>query len=143
MTTPTATPKYIYKILPSTPSPPLPLPEALPVSALDARDKFIHMSTSRQILGTLQNFFSRESHVFILRVPYDRVAQFVKWEDASGKEPDEEGGAWDCEEKAGYFPHIHGNGMRLGREETDQVGKWEKDDTWTTASWPFDEDIPQ
>jgi len=73
MTEPTPNPKYIYKILPSSAPPSSPLPEALPLSALDEGDGFLHMSTSHQILGTLSNFFSNETHVWILRIPYERV----------------------------------------------------------------------
>jgi uncharacterized protein (DUF952 family) len=83
------TPKYIYKILPSTPPPPSPLPLALPVSALDARDNFIHLSTSRQVIGTLRNFFAKEDYVWMLRIPYTEVEKWIKWEDSVGKGPDE------------------------------------------------------
>lgn len=73
MTAPTPPPKYIYKILPSNPAPPSPLPEALPISSLDARDGFLHMSTSTQILGTLRNFFANADAVYILRILYEDV----------------------------------------------------------------------
>ena len=89
MATSFITPKYIYKILPSNPPPPSPLPEALPVSALDARDNFIHLSTSRQVIGTLRNFFTNEDHVWMLRIPYERVEKWIKWENSVGKGPDE------------------------------------------------------
>jgi len=126
MTTPTPLPKYIYKILPSSPLPPSPLPISLPVSDLDKRDNFVHLSTSSQILGTLRNFFSKDSHVHILRIPYERVSKYIIWEDAKGKQPDEPGGCWDIEGKMGYFPHVHGNGLRIGREEVDEVGVWKR-----------------
>ena len=83
------TPKYIYKILPPTPPPPSPLPLALPVSALDARDNFIHLSTSRQVIGTLRNFFANEDYVWMLRIPYTQVEKWIKWENSVGKGPDE------------------------------------------------------
>lgn len=83
------TPKYIYKILPPNPPPPSPLPLSLPVSALDARDNFIHLSTSRQVIGTLRNFFGNDEYVWMLRIPYDRVAKWIKWENSVGKCPDE------------------------------------------------------
>lgn len=84
MTTPTPLPKYIYKILPPSPPPSLPLPLALPVSDLDKRDNFIHLSTSAQILGTLRNFFRDEEHVYILRIPYEGVSRYIIWEDTKG-----------------------------------------------------------
>jgi hypothetical protein len=44
----------------------------------------------------------------------------------------------------GYFPHIHGNGLKLGQEEVEAVGKWEKGiDGWGPAGWPFEEDTPK
>ncbi|TVY44266.1 hypothetical protein LOCC1_G006807, partial [Lachnellula occidentalis] len=92
MSTHSQPPKYIYKILPPSPTPPSPLPTSLPLSDLDARDSFIHMSTSSQILGTLDNFFSSTPHVYILRVPYAEVESRVKWEMAVGKKPEEKGG---------------------------------------------------
>jgi uncharacterized protein (DUF952 family) len=82
-------PKYIYKILPPNSPPPSPLPLALPVSALDARDNFIHMSTSRQVIGTLRNFFKGEDYVWMLRIPYARVEEWIKWENSVGKGPEE------------------------------------------------------
>lgn len=89
MSTPPNPPLYIYKILPSSTPPPLPLPLALPVSELDRRDNFIHLSTSRQLLGTLRNFFADEEKVYVLRIPYARVQRWIRWEDAKGKTADE------------------------------------------------------
>jgi uncharacterized protein (DUF952 family) len=141
MATPTPLPKYIYKILPSSPLPPSPLPLALPVSDLDKRDNFIHLSTSAQILGTLRNFFKDEPHVYILRIPYGGVSKYIIWEDAKGKQPDEPGGCWDVERKMGYFPHVHGNGLKIGREEVDEVGVWKRGDGgWSVEDWSYEED---
>jgi hypothetical protein len=89
MSTPPNPPLYIYKILPSSTPPPSPLPLALPVSELDRRDNFIHLSTSRQLLGTLRNFFADEEKVYVLRIPYARVQRWIRWEDAKGKTADE------------------------------------------------------
>jgi len=150
---PTPLPKYIYKILPSQPPPPSPLPPNLPLSSLDRRDGFLHFSTSAQILGTLNAFFSSETHVWILRIPYERVDKFIKWEDAKGKGPDEKGGCWDVNAEKGLFPHIYGNGsegegdecgLRLGREEVDGVGKWVRvGERWGVEGWPFEGDEPR
>jgi uncharacterized protein (DUF952 family) len=151
---PTPPPKYIYKILPSSPPPPDPLPLSLPLSALDARDMFLHFSTSSQLRGTLRNFFSSEPRVYILRVPYYRVARFVIWEDTQGELPDAHGGPWDVDEKRGLFPHVYANagpgegeqGLKLGRDEVESVGVWEKGAggwSWSCGSWPFAEDVPK
>ncbi|TVY25623.1 hypothetical protein LHYA1_G006331 [Lachnellula hyalina] len=151
MSTPSQPPKYIYKILPPSAAPPSPLPLSLPLSDLDSRDGFIHMSASNQILGTLNNFFSSTPHVYILRVPYAKVESRVKWEMAAGKKPDEKGGCWDTEGRAGGFPHIYevGDGegkgtLRLGSEEVESVGMWEKGEgSWSEKGWPFGEDVPK
>ncbi|CZS92964.1 uncharacterized protein RAG0_03451 [Rhynchosporium agropyri] len=149
---PTPPPKYIYKILPSSPPPRSPLPLSLPLSSLDAKDNFMHLSTSSQILGTLKNFFSSEPHVYILRIPYERVAKFVTWEDSKKKGAEENGGPWDVDEKRGYFPHIYANagpgegqqGLKMGRDEVESVCIWKKgDEVWNARSWPFEEDHPK
>lgn len=56
----------------------------------------MHMSTSVQILGTLNNFFAKKEgeeddkgFVWILRVKYQDVEKFIKWEDSKGKGPEE------------------------------------------------------
>jgi hypothetical protein len=44
----------------------------------------------------------------------------------------------------GYFPHIHGNGLKVGREEVESVAKWEKPEGgWGPEGWPFIEDTPK
>ena len=69
-----------------------------------------------------------------------QVSKYVKWEDETGQQSEQK--SWDVEGNRGYFPHIHGNGMKLGKEEVDNVGKWERGEQWTPETWPFDEDIP-
>ena len=59
-------PKYVYKILPAVP--PSPLPAALPLSALDAQDGFIHLSTAAQVPVTARLFFADADALWILRV---------------------------------------------------------------------------
>ncbi|KAH8683246.1 hypothetical protein BGZ60DRAFT_399724 [Tricladium varicosporioides] len=141
-------PTYIYKILPSSPAPPYPLPESLSLSDLDARDGFIHTSTSLQILGTLNAFFVSATSVIILRIPYERVQKRVKWELAVGKRPEEKGGCWDTEGRMGGFPHIYhteAGDLRLGQQEVESMKTWTKEgDDWNKNSWPFGkEDVPQ
>jgi uncharacterized protein (DUF952 family) len=77
-------PTYIYKIVPSSAPPPSPLPDALPVSDLDQNDRFIHLSTSLQVPGTLKRFFAEEDRVYILRIVYRTVESKIKWEDSRG-----------------------------------------------------------
>ncbi|KAH8821406.1 hypothetical protein F5884DRAFT_85620 [Xylogone sp. PMI_703] len=155
---PSTAPKYIYKLIPSTaqstllpiPGPPFDLstlPDSLPLSALDKRDSFIHLSTRLQLLGTLRNFFGNEDVVYVLRIPYERVEKDVRWEDAKGKTVDEVGGCWDSEGRAGLFPHVYNEGLRLGLSEIDAIGVWKKGaDTgdgkggWSADSWPWGEE---
>ena len=79
--------------------------------------------------------------MYILRIPYEGVSEYIIWEDTKGKQPDEPGGCWDVEGKLGYFPHVHGNGMKIGREEVDEVGVWKRGSAdWSIEQWPFEED---
>ena len=65
-------------------------------------------------------------------------------DDDAGKQPDEPGGCWDIEGKLGYFPHVHGNGLKIGREEVDEVGIWKRGSGgWGVEEWPFGEDRPK
>ena len=82
--------------------------------------------------------------MYILRIPFWGVSRYITWEDAKGKQPDDLGGCWDVEGKMGYFPHMHGNGLKLGREEVDEVGAWNRgNDGWAIDDWPFGEDFPK
>lgn len=83
-TTMPSVPTYIYKIVPSSAPPPSPLPDALPVSDLDQKDNFIHLSTALQVPGTLKRFFSDAEQVYILRINYPQVESKIKWEDSQG-----------------------------------------------------------
>ena len=51
MEAPDPLPKYVYKIIPS--APPDPIPEAYPLSELDQKDGFVHLSTSWQVRKSL------------------------------------------------------------------------------------------
>lgn len=137
--------RYIYKIVPTSAAPPTPLPAALPVSALDQHSQYIHASTSAQLLGTLTAFFAAESQVYILRIPYDRVEGVVRWEDSAGLEADDPKACWDAtvDGGAGMFPHLY-NGLKVGRDEVDEVRVWEKSERgWSADGWPFGSvDVP-
>lgn len=84
------TPTYIYKIVSSSAGPiPDPLPDRLPVSELDQKDGFIHLSTAKQVAGTLNRFFSGEQKTHLLRIDYSSVKDLIKWEyPQGGKYPD-------------------------------------------------------
>lgn len=90
-------PTYLYKILSIVP--PLPLPKALPLSPLDAKDGFIHLSTVEQTPKTAGRFFSDTANLWLLKIPLQRIEQNVKWEEGT----------------SGCFAHLYDQG--LGRDE--------------------------
>ena len=116
-------PSFVYKLVPSSSPPPEPLPEALPVSDLDARSGFIHLSTAIQIPGTLKHFFNEDTHVYILKIPYDAIDTYIKWETPNADVCGERGGV-------GLFPHLY-NGLRLGSLEIESFELWER----TQSGW--------
>ncbi|KAJ3549530.1 hypothetical protein NMY22_g853 [Coprinellus aureogranulatus] len=123
-------PTYLYKIVPATAAPPDPLPEWLPVSDLDAKDGFVHLSTAKQVPGTLNLFFDGHDKIYLLRLEYAKVKEQIKWETpqrALGKEGED-----------GCFPHLY-NGNRLGKNEVDSVSSVEKAkaETWDLALSPL------
>lgn len=50
------------------------------------------------------------------------------------------------QEERGYFPHVYANGeggvLKLGVEEVESVGKWERGGEWSASEWPWEEDRP-
>ena len=98
---PLSFPKYVYKILPE--APPTPLPACLPLSALDAQDGFIHLSTAAQTSTTAARFFSASEKLWVLKIPLRQIESNVEWEDA----------------KSECFPHLYGAG--LGQREVEDT----------------------
>ena len=81
----------LYKIL--TPSDYASLPTSpssqWPGASIDLSDGFIHLSTSRQLAGTLQRFFTTEPEVWILGVERQRLekeGKDLRFEPAAGTE---------------------------------------------------------
>ncbi|KAG6911715.1 hypothetical protein DXG01_007965 [Tephrocybe rancida] len=117
-----ANPTYIYKLVPPDLIV-LPLPERLPLSPLDTNDGFIHLSTAKQLPGTLGRFFASDSTIYVLRIEYKHVENNIRWEDPRGKEPGTIGGE-------GVFPHLY-NGGQLGSGEVEEVVTLKKEgDDW-------------
>ncbi|KXN86395.1 hypothetical protein AN958_10257 [Leucoagaricus sp. SymC.cos] len=110
-------PTYVYKLVPSSAPPPEPLPEELPLSELDEKSGFIHLSTAPQVLGTLRYFFGGDKKIYILRIPFEPVKDKIRWESPDkkvcGPRPDE-----------GLFPHLYDG--KLGNDEVDRVVTLEK-----------------
>ncbi|PCH43623.1 hypothetical protein WOLCODRAFT_103857 [Wolfiporia cocos MD-104 SS10] len=109
---------YVYKLVPANTPPSSPLPEALPVSALDQSSGFVHLSSAAQVPNTLKFFFTDEPRVYVLRIAYARVADKIRWEDPKAEVCGPRGGE-------GMFPHLY-NGFKLGKEEVDSVAVWER-----------------
>lgn len=95
------TPVYVYKIVPTAPSEPLPAEN--PLSELDAKDGFVHLSTSTQVPNTCNLFFDHASELWIMKLEYAKVQAKTKWEDG--------------------FPHLYGN---FGVGEVVSVNKYER-----------------
>ncbi|RDW93902.1 DUF952 domain-containing protein [Aspergillus mulundensis] len=115
-------PSFLYKLVPSTAPVREPLPDRLPVSELDEKSGFVHLSTALQVPNTLKFFFKDEPLVYVLRIPYDRVAQDIRFEDPEGRvcgpRPDE-----------GLFPHLY-NGLKLGKDEVESLSIWTNEGGW-------------
>jgi uncharacterized protein (DUF952 family) len=82
---PRSEPSFLYKLVPSTAPVREPLPDRLPVSELDEMSGFVHLSTALQVPNTLKFFFKDEPLVYVLRIPYDRVAKDIRFEDPEGR----------------------------------------------------------
>jgi uncharacterized protein (DUF952 family) len=130
MPAPTPLPTHLYKILPT--APPTPLPTRLPLSDLDHNDGFIHLSTSSQFSGTASKFFASSAELYLLRIPYDKLASGVDGDGAEGK------GEVKWEEVGrGCFAHYYG--ADLGRANVDAVlrvvreGGEEGEEAWVKA----------
>ncbi|KAL4878403.1 hypothetical protein BJY04DRAFT_112561 [Aspergillus karnatakaensis] len=115
-------PSYLYKLIPSTAPVREPIPERLPVSELDQKSGFVHLSTALQVPNTLKYFYKDEPLVYVLRIPYDRVAKDIRFEDPEGRvcgpRPEE-----------GLFPHLY-NGLKLGRDEVESISVWTSEEGW-------------
>ncbi|PTB69707.1 hypothetical protein BBK36DRAFT_47168 [Trichoderma citrinoviride] len=101
MSAPNPLPKYIYKILPSPPQDPL--PEAFPLSQLDANDGFVHLSTATQVPNTADLFFTDATQLWLVKLELAKLADPLKWE--SG------------------FPHLYGN---FGTADVQGLEKFER-----------------
>ncbi|RKU46570.1 hypothetical protein DL546_004100 [Coniochaeta pulveracea] len=112
MPAPHPLPRYVYKILPS--APPSPIPEPYPLSDLDKKDGFIHLSTSSQVPKTADLFFTHSNSIWLFKIPLAKFSQEkVKWEDAGES----------------TFPHLYGN---FGGSDVEDVSEFKRQDgmTW-------------
>lgn len=104
--------KHVYKIFPASAAPPSLIPAVLPLSELDAKDGFIHLSDATQTALTADMFFGADDVLYIAKIPLDRAdlkGDLVKWE---------VDGSPGC-------AHLY-NGPKLGNEEIVDVRKFER-----------------
>ncbi|QUC16111.1 uncharacterized protein UV8b_00352 [Ustilaginoidea virens] len=99
--------RYVYKIVPSPP--PDTMPEQFPLSELDQKDGFVHLSTGEQIPLTCDRFFKNASSLWVFKFELARFSDTVRWE--------------------GGFPHLYGNfGVKdilaVQRFERAEGGNW-------------------
>lgn len=59
-------PGFVYKIVDA--APPSPIPHSLPLSALDSKDGFIHLSVADQIPITADLFFKSNDSLWVLKI---------------------------------------------------------------------------
>ncbi|KAI0443758.1 hypothetical protein F4803DRAFT_298613 [Xylaria telfairii] len=68
MAPPTPLPTYVYKIVPA--APPSPIPAQYPLSELDQKDGFVHLSIATQIPITAGLFFKDSTSLWILKIRF-------------------------------------------------------------------------
>ncbi|KAA8647355.1 hypothetical protein EYZ11_007244 [Aspergillus tanneri] len=120
-----ADPYFVYKIVSFSSPVQEPLPDRLPVSEIDKKSNFIHLSTSFQVPNTLKGFFAKDPLVYVLRIPYASIAQDVRWEDP-------ESAVCGPRPKEGLFPHLY-NDLKLGKDEVESIAIWTNDQGWDNA----------
>ncbi|KAM0664213.1 hypothetical protein MY8738_003376 [Beauveria namnaoensis] len=109
-------PQFVYKILPEAPIEPL--PGLLPLSELDAKDGFVHLSTATQVPQTADLFFAEHTKLWVVKLELSKLSDPVKFENG--------------------YPHLYGN---FGALEIDSISRFERnqEQTWAdsmgTSSW--------
>ncbi|KAF2714364.1 hypothetical protein K504DRAFT_1964 [Pleomassaria siparia CBS 279.74] len=127
MPAPSPLPTYLYKILDV--APPSPLPERLPLSDLDKADGFLHLSTSTQVPGTADAYFSSYTELWLLKIEYKVLANGI---DGNGEKKEDAKVQWD-EVGRGTFAHYYAADLGSGNvKESVKVVKKEGG-TWVES----------
>lgn len=127
MPAPSPLPQYLYKILPS--APPSPLPPRLPLSDLDRKDGYIHLSTSEQVASTADKWFNTFSELWLFKIKYDVLAAGT---DGDGEVHADKNAQIKWEEVGrGCFAHFYGGD--LGSGNVAEVLKAEKKGSWAES----------
>ncbi|MEM7619911.1 MAG: DUF952 domain-containing protein [Pseudomonadota bacterium] len=74
--------KYVYKITSQRHWAEAERTGILPKSDLDQQDGYIHLSTKQQIAATLEKHFANQENLVLLTIPYDKIANALKFESA-------------------------------------------------------------
>lgn len=64
-----------------------------PLSAADAQDGYVHLSTREQLMKTLEKHFAGQPAVRLLAIDGDRLGEALRWEPAR---------------EGALFPHLYG-----------------------------------
>jgi uncharacterized protein (DUF952 family) len=127
MPAPVPLPNYLYKILPS--APPSKLPLRLPLSDLDRKDGYIHLSTSEQVASTADKWFDTFSELWLLKIRYETLAAGT---DGDGEVHADRKAEVRWEEVGrGSFAHFY-NGD-LGSGNVVEVLKVDKSGSWADS----------
>ncbi|KAI0688926.1 hypothetical protein C8Q76DRAFT_634848 [Earliella scabrosa] len=116
-------PPFVYKILPAPP--PSPIPDVLPLSDLDRKDGFIHLSTASQIPITASLYFTSATALWLLKLDTRKTLA--------------QGGVYKWVEDLPGCPHLYapkeGEWIDLGRENVvgERAVKRGEGQTWEDA----------
>ncbi len=116
-------PQYVFKILTTQPD----LNSTnIEFTELDQRSGFIHLSTGPQIPHTGHRFFSFAETLYILKFPYDKIKENIKWELAPGGED--------------VFPHLYNDLLTADMDSMREFQKGQR--SWVGVlcrePWLFD-----
>ncbi|KAJ6163844.1 hypothetical protein N7497_003823 [Penicillium chrysogenum] len=118
-------PLYVYKIVPSTNLFENHFPS-------DYQSAISINLQALQVPIALRAIFESEPMVYVLRIPYGKVRQDIRWETADGAL---------CEALPGeeLCPHLY-NGFNLGRDDVESIAVWINENGWDkvllqTGTW--------
>jgi uncharacterized protein (DUF952 family) len=66
------------------------------ITELDKKDGFVHLSTSKQLAGTLSLYFSKFEEVILIQLAYDQLKNELKLESVNSSS-----------KRGGYFYHFY------------------------------------
>ncbi|KAI1811569.1 hypothetical protein GGS20DRAFT_562440 [Poronia punctata] len=120
MSPPHPLPEYVYKIIPT--APPSPIPSEYPLSDLDRKDGFVHLSIATQIPTTSSLFFNHTNRIWVLKLRFKPEFHPVTNWDTPG-----------C-------PHLYSNfgaddvvDIKEFKREREGEGEGEDDESWIEA----------